>query len=113
MHLIMPFSTEYSKPQYTERQLIEWAEQNKQGCEFDGQQMTLFEASQLMRRIETEVRYLKDCAIGAKAAGDVILRRECQWKINTLSRKYGRLAKAAGLAEQRSRMTVEGFKAIK
>lgn len=113
MHLIMPFSTIYSTPQYTERQLQAMAEQNMLGCEFDGEWMTLYEASQLMRRIETQVRHLKDCAIGAMVAGDDRLRRECQWKINTLARKYGRLAKAAGLAEQRNRMTVEGFKPFK
>ena len=113
MHLIMPFSTEYSTPQYTERQLREWQELNAQGCEFRGKQYTIYEASQLMRKIETQVRYLKNTAIGAQAAGDDILRRECQYKINRYGRMYNELARASGLAQQRNRMTVEGFKAVK
>ena len=66
-----------------------------------------------MRKIEAEIRRQKDTAVAAQTAGDDVLRRNCQRKINSLSAKYSQIAKLSGLPTKRQRMTVEGFKAIK
>lgn len=112
-HFAMPFSTEFSKRQYTDAQLQQWADANKNGCEIDGKHATIYQASQKMRGIETEIRRWKDTAVMAQVAGDDTLRRECQSNINALSTKYNQIAGLSGLTQHRNRMTVEGFKAVK
>lgn len=112
-HYVYPFSTKYSKRKYTAQQLDDMARKNAEGCEIDGKHYSLYEASQLMRQIETAIRREKDVAVAAKAAGDMDLRRECQSRINALKRKYSKVADAAGLRERTDRMSVQGFKAVK
>lgn len=79
----------------------------------DGKHYTTYQASQLMRKIETETRRWKDTAVMAQIAGDDTLRRECQAHINALAAKYGQIASVSGITAQRDRMTVQGFKAVK
>ena len=95
---------------YTEEQLKSWEEENQKGCVIDGKKYTNYEATQLMRNLETEIRRQKDTAILAKASGDDVLRRECQSNINQLTKKYNEVAEAAGLRKQMQRTRVEGFK---
>ena len=66
-----------------------------------------------MRKIETEIRREKDAAVAAQQAGDNVLRRECQERINALSREYTAVAAASGVSQRRERMMVEGFRAVK
>ena len=112
-HIPLSFSTKYSKPVYTDQQLRRMADENQKGCIINGKHRTLYEASQMMRNIETEVRRQKDTAVAAQAAGDTALRKECQQKINALVRQYAAVAKASGNDEKRQRMTVEGFRMVK
>jgi hypothetical protein len=113
MHIAMSFSTQHSKRRYSDETLKKYAEDNKKGCEIDGKHYTIYEAAQLMRKIETQVRYEKDAANAGRAAGDMDLRRECQKRINALAAKYEMVANAAGLTMRKDRMTVEGFKMVK
>ena len=112
-HIPLSFSTKYSKPVYSDEQLRRMADENQKGCIINGKHKTLYEASQMMRNIETEVRRQKDTAVAAQAAGDTALRKECQQKINALVRQYAAVAKASGNDEKRQRMTVEGFRAVR
>lgn len=113
MHLAMSFDTERSVRRYREDDLRRWAEENARGCEIGGKHYTLYEASQLMRRIETQIRQQKDIANAARTAGDDELRRECQVKINALGRRYSAVAKAANLEPRKDRTRVEGFRKVK
>ena len=113
MHFAFSYSTKYSKPKYTTEQLDEYAEKNAKGCDIDGKHYSLYEARQLMRQIETDIRRQKDIAVAAKAAGDMELRRECQGKINRLTIKYDRVVEASGLDAHRDRMVVQGFRSVK
>ena len=112
-HFAMPFSTVFSKPRYTEQQLTDFEKQNHEGCEIDGKHVTIYQAQQYMRRLETEVRHWKDTAVMAQIAGDDTLRRQCQQNINALVAKYGQIAAVSGLTEHRNRMVVQGFKPVK
>jgi len=112
-HTPLSFSTKWSKPTWTDEQLQEFIDQNQQGCIIDGKHRTLYEAMQMMRDIETQVRREKDTAIAAQAAGDNDLRQQCQRNINALVKRYSEISKASGNAEKRERMTVEGFRAVK
>ncbi|MBR0411068.1 MAG: hypothetical protein IJI25_08720 [Eubacterium sp.] len=113
MHIAMSFSTKYSVRRYTDDQLNDWAKANKEGCEIDGKHYTIYEASQLMRRIETAVRREKDTANAARIAGDDDLRRECQRKINALGARYQNVCNVSGLTPRKDRMRVEGFRMVK
>lgn len=112
-HFAMSFSTQYSKRKWTSEQLDEFAEKNAQGCTIDGKHLTTYGASQLMREIETKVRREKDIAVAAQKAGDDILRKECQTRINALMKKYNSVAQTAGLKPRRECTMVEGFRAVK
>lgn len=113
MHFAFSFSTKYSRPMYTTKQLDDFVEKNADGCDIDGKHYTLYEARQLMRQIETDIRRQKDIAVAAKAADDMDLRHECQGKINRLTKKYDRVIKASGLDAHRDRMVVDGFRPVK
>lgn len=112
-HIAMSFSTEHSVRRYTDQQLTQWAADNDKGCEIGGKHYTTYASSQLMRKIETEIRREKDAAVAAQKAGDSSLRRECQKRINALSREYTGVAAASGLSQRRERTMVEGFRAVK
>lgn len=100
-----------SPRRYTDRQLEEWKKANHEGCEIDGQHYTTYQASQLMRKLETKVREQKDIANLARAYGDDVSRREAQAKIRDLTAKYSEVAEKAGLRERRDKMIVESYKA--
>lgn len=114
MHIAMGFSTQHSKRRYTDAQLKTWKVENAQGCTIDGKHYTIYQAQQLMRQLETQVRREKDAANAARLAGnDMELRRTCQKEINTLSKRYYAVAKAAGLTPRSARLSVEGFRMVK
>lgn len=74
------------------------------GCEFDGKKYTAYEATQMQRRVEREVRRLKREKYAYKATG---LRKEEQAvniRLRRLNAKYKAFSAAAGLPEQRERM---------
>ena len=112
-HLFTAFSTQYSIRAYTDEQLEEYKRLNHKGCEIDGKHYTIYEASQLMRRIETEIRRQKGASVAAKTSGDTELRKECQRKINVLSAKYYQVANKSNIRPSGDRLTVEGFRAVK
>lgn len=112
-HVPAPFNTATSIRVCNDTQLDEYARKNKEGCQIGNRHYTTYEASQLMRRIETDIRRQKDIAVAAEAAGDDDLRQECQQKINTLSGQYAAVAKTAGIREDRGRMVVQGFRGVK
>lgn len=98
-----------SKRRYTDKQLAEWKKENHKGCEIDGKQYTTYEASQLMRKLETAVRQQKDIANLAKGYGDDVLRREAQAKIRDLKAQYEKVEKASGLKQRTDKMIVESY----
>lgn len=111
-HLIFYILLGVTRRMYTDEQLDGWQSKNQKGCVIDGKHYTNYEATQLMRNLETEIRKQKDTAVLAKASGDDMLRRECQSNINKLTKKYNAVAEAAGLRKQMQKTRVEGFTQI-
>lgn len=113
-HFAAPFSTEYSVRKYSDHQLAAWITSNHAGVNIGNKEgLTLYQCSQMMRKIETDTRRWKDVTIAARAADDDDLRREAQQHINALSARYNLIANQSGLSQRRDRMAVDGFKAIK
>lgn len=95
-----------SVPAYSDAELAELRRLSTELIEFEGKEMTRYEATQLQRRIETGVRAAKDRANIAATAGDDVWRRAEQLRINQLTAKYQELSEAAGLPTRRERMSV-------
>lgn len=108
-HLIFYILLGVTRRMYTDDQLDSWQQENQKGCTIDGKHYTNYEATQLLRNLETEIRRQKDTATLARASGDDVLRRECQSNINKLTKKYNTVAEAAGLRKQMQKTRVEGY----
>ena len=112
-HYIFSIILGVSKPQYTQKELDEINKENKKGFEFEGKHYTLYEGTQLQRRIETKVRELKDKQIMYKSMGDIDEAANCQRKISELIDKYNDLSKTSGLKSKFARMNVSGYRKMK
>jgi hypothetical protein len=111
-HYIFPIILGVSKSEYTKEQLEEDKQKNKNGFEIDGKHYTLYEGTQLMRKMETTVRKAKDTQIIAKASGNKELVAESQSKITQLTQKYKELSNVSGLQTKMERMRVSGYKRV-
>lgn len=76
------------------------------GCTFDGKTYTAYEATQMQRRVEREVRKLKREKAAYKAAGLHEEEQAVNIRLRRLNAKYRAFSAAAGLPEQRERMKV-------
>ena len=112
-HKIFPIVLGVSKPEYTDKQLNDIRESNLSGFEFEGKHYTMYEGSQLQRRIETAIRKQKDTQILARASGDDELVQESQARISLLTKKYNKLCQESGLQPKKIRMQVSGYRRIK
>lgn len=113
LHFKFPILLGISRPAIDSDELARLKAEDKQTFEFEGKKYTKYEASQLQRKIETEIRHQKDRAIIAKAAGHREIQEAAQMRINLLASKYAKLSKASGLATKMERMQVKGFKSVK
>ena len=72
----------------------------------------MYECTQKQRQMETEIRYAKDGQIAARAAGDEVLAKQYQAKINELTKKYNAFSKDCGLSPKPAKMRVTGYRKI-
>ncbi len=113
LHFTFPILLGASEPNYDDAELLAYKEDDNRAFEFEGHSYTGYEATQMQRRIETEIRKNKDLTNIAKAAGDDDLRRSAQGDINLLKDKYIEFSNAARLPVRADRMSVRGFKSVK
>lgn len=76
------------------------------GCTFDGKTYTAYEATQMQRRVERQIRAQKRLANAYKAAGLTDDAAAANAKLRRLGTKYKAFSKAAGLPEQKERLKV-------
>lgn len=113
MHFAMSFSTKYSFRKYTDKQLQQFAEMNHRTCNIGGKIFTRWEAHELMMDIEADIRSQKQKAIVAMRCEDEDTRRDCQIKINSMTKQYYEIVEGSGLRSHMDRTCVYGFKRIK
>lgn len=111
-HLVYYILIGVSRRMYSDDQLQKWQKENQKGVSIAGRKFTNYEATQLMRQLETEIRREKDTAILAHASGDDVLRRECQANITDLTKQYKAVAEAVKLRTRFDKTRVEGFKPV-
>ena len=93
-----------SERTYTDEQLAHI--DDDLGCEYDGKNYTAYEATQMQRRVEREVRKLKREKAAYKAAGLREEEQSASIRLRRLNAKYKAFSAAAGLPEQRERTKV-------
>lgn len=113
LHRKFPILLGISEPAYDEDELAALNARDRQTFEYEGKQYTGYEATQVQRRLETEMRRQKDRANLFAVSGDEDGRRAAQEKLNILSRKYKEFSDAAGLDTHKERTSVSGFHRVK
>lgn len=111
-HTIYSIIIGISEPNYSEDDLQAMKAASLRKTEFDGKEMTNYEASQVQRRLEREIRRQKNRSVIAASAGDDEMRREAQMKINQLTGKYKDLSDKFGLKTKAERMQVSGYRPV-
>lgn len=106
-HHKYPFIPGVSERTYTDEQLEHI--DDGLGCTFDGKTYTAYEATQMQRRIERQIRAQKKLRNAYKEAGLSEDATAADIKLRRLNAEYSRFSKAAGLPEQRERTKVYGL----
>lgn len=101
-----------SKPAYSDKQLKEISDNNNAGFTFEGKHYTLYEGTQMQRKIETEIRKAKDNQIMGRTGNKPELVSQSQERITQLTRKYKEFSDVAGLPTKLERARVSGYKRI-
>lgn len=103
-HHKYPFIPSVSERTYTDEQLKHI--DDGLGCTFDGKTYTAYEATQMQRRIERQIRAQKKLRNAYKEAGLSEDATAANIKLRRLNAEYSRFSKAAGLPEQPERTKV-------
>lgn len=90
---------------YTDEQLAHI--DDGMGCTYDGKSYTAYEATQMQRRVERQIRAVKRLKISNKASGLNDEARAANIKLRRLNVKYREFSAAAGLTPQWERTKVE------
>lgn len=99
-----------NEPQYSDEELQRIINKNEYGFKYEGKHYSLYEGTQLQRKIETEIRKQKDIQIIGREANNNLVVLEAQDKITQLTDKYRELSKISGLPTKMERMRVVGYK---
>jgi hypothetical protein len=94
------------EPRYTQEELDKINSENEKGFDFEGKHYTLYEGSQLQRRLELEIRRNRETLIMARASHDDKLIATCNEHINKLFAKYHELSRVSGLKTKLERTRI-------
>ena len=111
-HYIFSIILGVSKPRYTNEQLQQMIDDAHKKIKFDGKDYTMYEATQLQRKLETAIREAKDEQIMGKSSGNESLILKSQKRINQLTNKYKELSKVSGLPQMADRLRVSNYKRV-
>ena len=102
-HFITPIILGVSKPVYSRKELADINKRSAERIEYKGQKMSLYEASQKQRQMETAIRYAKDERDAMIAAGDKLGAAQARKKSAALGAEYKRFCEQAGLTPRLER----------
>ena len=100
-------------PSYTKKQLKEYKKYSQHKITYNGKKYTRYEASQVQRNLETEIRKQKDRQIIGRASGNSDEITKSQSKITQLTKEYNKFSKSAGLSTYKNRLEVSGYHRLK
>lgn len=105
-HYKTPIICGISEPRYDKKELAELKERDKRTFDIDDREMTGYEASQAMRRLETAVREQKGIKAMAQASGDPLAARKCNERIKRYQDKYAEISDITGIAQDKKRLAL-------
>ena len=108
-HYVFSIVLGVSKPNYSEEELQKIIDDNNEGFELDGEHYTNYEGTQMLRKIELELRKSKDMQIMGRASGNKQIVEESQTRITQLTHKYRDVLKASGLKSKLERARVQNY----
>lgn len=106
LHFKTPIICGISEPTYSPEQLKELNARNRRTFEINGKEVTGYEASQMMRRLESGVRNEKNTRDLARASGDALQVRRSNARIAAYKAKYEEISKITGIPQDTRRMSV-------
>lgn len=112
-HVAFSVVLDATEPLYSEEELNKIIKDNEKGFEYEGKKYTMYEGTQLQRKIETEIRKQKDTHILAKKSGDMDLVGICEKKIDMLLSKYKEISDISGLPTKLERLKVADYRRTK
>lgn len=109
-HNVFPIIVGVEKPVHDDKELQEIIDNNINGFKLNGKRYTMYQGTQMQRKLETEIRKAKDMQIMAVECDDKETIEEAQNKITILNKKYKELSEASGLGLKPRRTRVSGYK---
>lgn len=101
-----------SKPEYTNKELQQIIDRNNKGFDYEDKHYSMYEGTQLLRKIELELRKAKDEQILGRSSGIVENIEDAQNRITLLTHKYKDVLKASGLHSKLERARVVGYRRV-
>lgn len=108
-HIAFPIILGVSEPQYTKEQLKAMKDRNAKGIEYEGKHYTIYEATQMQRSIERNIRLQRRRILTAEASGDADMLQTAKIKQRNLEIHYKNFSKAANLRTQPQRLETLGY----
>ena len=108
-HAAFPIILGVSAPQYTPEELRKFREDNERGVTYEGRHYSMYEATQMQRKIERAIRRQKSRILVDEAAEDTEKLTTDRIRLQRLNQEYARFSKATGLPTQNERAQVAGF----
>ncbi len=106
-HYIFPIIIGVSSRTYSDEELQRFKEYSNETIEVGSKRMSRYEASQYMRKLETNMRYAKDEITMARACGDKVMERRAKERLRIMQGEYLKVGSNAGLQlrYERARVT--------
>lgn len=109
-HIAYPIILGVSQPMYTDKELDAMAERNKKGIDFEGRHYTLYEATQMQRLLERNIRKQKRRIVAYQGKDEFSKEYQtAQIKYRQLDAKYRQFSRIADMPVQEQRLEVLGF----
>lgn len=110
-HFALSIIVGQSKPRYSEQQLQNLIRKNHIGyTNADGKHFTLYECTQVQRKLETKIRYAKEEQMLMKELKNNTFRNLARRKVEYLTAEYKRFSKQCNMPMRLNRTTVPGYK---
>lgn len=106
LHYRTPIICGVSEPRYSPEELKRLNEQNAKRYTIDGKEYSVYDITQMQRRLESSVRNEKTTRELAKSSGDNALVKRCNERIKAYQTKYNEISEITGIQGDKKRMSI-------
>lgn len=109
-HIAWSVVVESVIPNYTDAQLKKFLVDNKKGFTLpNGKHLTLYQCTQLQRKMETEIRKAKEKQMTASKCGDTDMAKQMRAMVKKLTTEYKQFSTACKIQSMMNRTVVPGY----